>query len=174
MPAKKQNKKKNKGRRSRGEELKERRAKVAKLRFVQRWRIIEIAGALKVNERTIKRDLAEIRRKLRREANRNLEHEARDIIEDIKLCFDERVKWLWQQFNELEKSKHDSKTIRLKQDILKQIQTEETNLVENLRKLGLTDIQGEEDDLSSILIEVKARRANIVRNNSGTDDADSS
>lgn len=179
MATRKRSHKKSRGARQSKDEIKQRQVKVAKLRFVQRWRIDEIAKAVDVNERTIKRDLSAIRKGLRKQAKDNLENEIRDIIEEIRLSFSERVKWLWQQFIELEeqdrkKGKIKSASIRTKQDILKQIQLEESIFIDNLRKLGIGFEHTGEDDLSSILIEVKARRANIVKNNFDTGDADSS
>ena len=116
---------------------------VMKLRFIQCWTIEEIAQVLNVAPRTIERDVALIRSRLRKGSATNSEHELRDIADDLKLAREQKVKYLWNEFIRLEKLSTPDETRRARLSIIKQLTEIDNNLLDQLKKLGIITIPDE-------------------------------
>jgi hypothetical protein len=155
---------------------------VAKLRFIQCWQEAEIAEALSVDKRTIERDVRILKQRMRKTAQKNLDFEIRDIVEQLKLAHEEKIKHLWNEFVRLEetvtKAQDDKQKLALQEStrparigILRQITITDDSFVEQLRKLGLVhgEMEVDDDGEGSFLLEIKARKAKIdsLRKNTG-------
>lgn len=76
----------------------EKQDQTIRLRFVQRWPEKDIAKKLGVSIRTVRAYIQKNRNERIAEAEKNSKTEARSICEDLKLSFDEKVKFLWNEF----------------------------------------------------------------------------
>lgn len=121
---------------------------VAKLRFVQCWTNAEIAKHLNLQERTVERDVRILRQRMRQSAEKNLEHEIRDIAENLKLSHAEKIKYLWNEYFRLEKlqkdtggddekSKVQEETRGARMGIIRQITATEDSFVEQMKRMGI-------------------------------------
>lgn len=142
------------------------------LRFTRHWSQADIAAKLEISTKTVERDLKAIRKKMRAAAEKNLAHEVRDIAEELKLSFHEKIKLLWQEYITLA---HDEKMGKKKKlglqaryqllSIFRQITEAENSHVEQLRKLGIVGSDfggGDDDEEGSLLLQIKARHSKII------------
>ncbi|HLN63083.1 MAG TPA: hypothetical protein VK464_16215 [Symbiobacteriaceae bacterium] len=75
--------------RSKAEKM-ERQSKVARLRYVQRWSVEQIAEALKVDEKTIDRDLRAIERGSRQFMERELARDLSQVVMEATFAYNDR------------------------------------------------------------------------------------
>lgn len=130
-----------------------RQAEVVKLRFIQRWSIKDLATHFEVSEKTIVRDIRDAREIQLKEAKANLENEVRYIIEDLKLSFDEKIKFQWNQFAEvMNQDKPLSEMIEEIRDALKSVKDphEIASLARQLAKLVDSQLTNKQQRLSII------------------------
>jgi hypothetical protein len=111
--------------------------KVQRLKLVLGWPIQDIADEVGISYRQVQRDLIIIRKKMRATAQNNLEFEARDIAEDLKLAYEEKIKFLWNEYARLEGNGDSEKTRLARFGILKRITDVESAHLDHLRKLGI-------------------------------------
>jgi hypothetical protein len=107
------------------------------LRFVKCWPIQDIATETRISYRQIQRDIDLIRKRMRKSAEKNLEAESRDIAEDFKLRYEEKIKHLFRELNRLEENSDSEKTRLARFSILKRITDIESAYLDHLRKLGI-------------------------------------
>jgi hypothetical protein len=173
-------------------ELSERKERVRFLRVVSRWTVKEIATALGKSERQIKRDCKWIEK---HNPDPQKKTSTARILEQIEASHDERIKRLWNDYNEIKSIEADNEKIEankkkddpdnnspkkvnlmsvsLRLRLFKEIREAESAFVESMRKLGYGIGDGGESD-DEILLSIKARYAKRNSNNNGSDNADSS
>lgn len=139
-------------------EQRERQAKVARLRFVQRWSIEEIAKALGIDEKTVDRDLRAVERGARAWVDRHVLLDINQVVMEATLAYNDRQQRRYQELANIRSgpvtlpSGRDiyvspAQAAQAKAGLLRDIQEDEREYRKMLLQLGLVDMGDAEEEL---------------------------
>jgi len=135
----------------------DRRVKVARLRWVQKWTITQIAQALDTPERTIYRDLAKIREinAKAREKRGTLKQDTNTVLAQLEMTHAERQRERWQEYH------NNKNNPALRRRLLNDIAEEEERFVKLLQSMGVVEKAPDEVNVNQTTETWKERIARL-------------